>query len=283
MKNQLSLLLTFFLSGCLSINLLYKGDFELPDGTTGTVTFADAYPTKETAIGCGLTFWLYGGWCWTYVLMPYESHREALRNDVRATLTKTFKQPATITGGNVIFRGWQPNDLTKHIEINEPVKKVSQNADKPVNQEIENSRTIIFTRENHHNYFDRKRTYRLTFPFILGLGLAVEEPFFSKLDIELGIGGTALHSPGQTNESYNNSFAYLNTKYILDSSNTFVLKAGFAAVKVADKYYGGPGMDAIKGGIVLDLKIDNGYGLQFIHIPETDDRPLNLGLITYQL
>jgi hypothetical protein len=75
-KFFISLSLAVSLSGCTTVLLKYDSSIQLRDNKEVYYTFEKPINISGTAIGCYLTFFMYGGWCWSYFLVPFEQDRK---------------------------------------------------------------------------------------------------------------------------------------------------------------------------------------------------------------
>lgn len=283
MKKIFFMLLLTLSASCTHVTLRYSSNLETRSGATGTVRYTQSYPTYETAIGCALSFFIYGGWCWYYVGMPGDSQRERIKADTEDYLSAQFKEPFTLGRASVTNLGWGYQDASVSLKLvgaeeeeeeDDDNVKESRAAKKPAKKE-----TVTVVNENPsrtaRNYLDRKHTIKLLFPYFLGIGLATENPVNEKVDLELGFAGTV--------GAENNTALYVQTKYIISAKTDYHLKFGVVGMKVFAESFGGREYKYASGGIVVDYLSYSGRGLQFMHIPNIKGKILNIGMLTISL
>ncbi|MFN7130695.1 MAG: hypothetical protein ACK4N5_01350 [Myxococcales bacterium] len=52
------------------------------------------YPTHGTAVACFLTVVFYGGACWAYLAMPYDSHEAQAKSDAKQEIRSRYGERA---------------------------------------------------------------------------------------------------------------------------------------------------------------------------------------------
>lgn len=79
------------LSGCISMNLQYTAEVE-QGGKELSAVYQDTVSTTGHALACVLTGFLYGGWCWAYLAMPFAGTEEDFRMEARARIKEKLRK-----------------------------------------------------------------------------------------------------------------------------------------------------------------------------------------------
>jgi hypothetical protein len=78
---------------------------------THEVIYEESVDTTFHAVACIATGLFYGGWCWTYFLMPYSWQEAELRDSARAAIRKRFKgKKPRLLDGRTTRVGWHWDD-----------------------------------------------------------------------------------------------------------------------------------------------------------------------------
>lgn len=110
------------LCGCTSMTLKYEADLETNGKMQGTVYATRTVDTTGHAVVCGVTFWIYGGWCWSYLFMPIPSQERELTQFVKRKVETDLHVAAYHLVDPQIFRqGWYVDDSDFHFKSLQPV------------------------------------------------------------------------------------------------------------------------------------------------------------------
>ncbi len=272
MRKILLAMLFILCAGCTHITLRYRANVDTYSGLTGQIRYTKSFDLHGSAIACGLTSWLYGGWCWYYANMPTSEQREAIKAEAEDYVAERTNEPFSLTGSSVVQLGWTKQETS-------PLLKLVKAEDIEQEEEKESSTSAVKKRLQPplRNHLERKHKIKLIMPYILGLGLAVENPVDEKVDLELGYGGTL-----NWNDE-NNTALYVQAKYLVAATSSYHLKMGYTGMKVFAESFGGYDFKYAANGFVIDYMSRDGTGYQFIHLPSIKGRTLNILMVTYVL
>lgn len=100
-------MLVVLVNQCTHVALNYDADVITADQQRATYRFSSSYPTNLGLL-CGVTFWFYGGLCWSFLLMPFDNHRALTEQDARRDLAQRFGAGGyQVQNSRVTMAGWQ--------------------------------------------------------------------------------------------------------------------------------------------------------------------------------
>lgn len=77
-----------------------KGDLQ-------TYVYGESVNVAGHGLGCIVTGWYYGGWCWAYLMMPFQSDRYEIASHARLSLRANHKgAPYTVVDESTEVVGW---------------------------------------------------------------------------------------------------------------------------------------------------------------------------------
>ena len=98
------------------MHLQYRADIQTDRGLAH-YTYDRSYSISGTAIGCGFTGIMWGGWCWAYYGKPYGSEADKFTNDAASELRDKYQIANFEIKWSIIERhGW--NEISPRSEIN---------------------------------------------------------------------------------------------------------------------------------------------------------------------
>ncbi len=94
MQKILVLLLALSVFSCSTVRLNYRGDIAAKDGSIKLdathISYTRSYDLNSQPILCAVTAMYYGGFCWGYLLMPYDSQKLTIYEDVIDYLDEVY-------------------------------------------------------------------------------------------------------------------------------------------------------------------------------------------------
>lgn len=96
------------ITGCSTVRLKYEADYKVTgQQQTNRMVYENDYSAGYLRWACVLTGWIWGGACWGYLAMPFESQKKEVRKDARKKLlTETKLSAVDIHNGSIERAGW---------------------------------------------------------------------------------------------------------------------------------------------------------------------------------
>ncbi|HET9237718.1 MAG TPA: hypothetical protein VFO10_10725 [Oligoflexus sp.] len=191
-----------FLLQCTHGTYKYAGQFYSSDGQLrGSFDAVHVQPHYSNAAGCALTFFAYGGWCWSYLFEPTSGVALSAYEATQAELSAKFGRAIMLSPIPPVLLNWgqgiQPHinyQLTQGKEIaastKAPATEPAAAAPEPEKPQGTpeygriNPADNVASRSNLQN----QTGVKLLLPFVLGLGLGFEYVSPFKTSVEVGAG-----------------------------------------------------------------------------------------------
>ncbi|HYX37688.1 MAG TPA: hypothetical protein VE954_31695 [Oligoflexus sp.] len=261
MRSKLAIfLLVPFLMQCTHVTYRYTGEFQTQDGSTqGRFTSIQSTPLYGTATGCVLTFWVYGGFCWGYVLAPTSSDKRMVRLKTEDALMQALGKPVYIPLSPIAIEAWvQSEESVNYFLVKDssaPAAPTESVADEPGTLVEVPVKPIL---EHHQN-----APIKLLFPYMTGVGLSYEWTSPWKLSFEAG---AVVHIA-------NTRGLFAEVKFPIASSHTEVLKLGLVGAQIEqrkfdyrlDKYYY---LVEKSTGLILEMESDHMPSFQLLYFTD---------------
>lgn len=226
-----------FLLQCTHGTYKYAGQFYSNDGQLrGSFDAIHVQPHYSNAAGCALTFFAYGGWCWSYLFEPTSGVALSAYEATQTELSAKFGRPIMLSPIPPVLLNWgqgiQPHINYQLTQGKEIAAQAKPPVTEPVAPEPEKPQTPQGTPEygrinpadslaSHENQ-QLQSGVKLLFPFVLGLGLGFEYVSPFKTSVELGVGIVVGNHRG----------LFQQIKHPLVRTRYNVLKAGVASAQL---------------------------------------------------
>ena len=101
--------------GCTHVRLGLDAQYQTPKNS-GHINHEESVDTSWHALGCSLSFPLLGGWCWSYLFMPFSGQAEELVHHGQEALEKELGQKSTVfTPYNIYRYGYYQEEASSFI------------------------------------------------------------------------------------------------------------------------------------------------------------------------
>jgi hypothetical protein len=221
-----------FLLQCTHGTYKYAGQFYSNDGQLrGSFDAIHVQPHYSNAAGCALTFFAYGGWCWSYLFEPTSGVALSAYEATQTELSAKFGRPIMLSPIPPVLLNWgqgiQPHinyQLTQGKDIATESKAPAPEPEKPQDPQEKVNYGRINPADNvaGHSNLQLQSGAKLLFPFVLGLGLGFEYVSPFKTSVELGVGIVAGNHRG----------FFQQVKHPLIQTRYNILKVGAAVAQL---------------------------------------------------
>lgn len=260
-KRLTTFLFTPLLLQCTHASIRYTGEFETQDGTSrGRFTSIQNTTHYGKSIGCALTFWIYGGFCWGYILVPSADDKRMVRRNTEDALAHALGKPVHIPLSPIALEAWEksPESVKYFLKKEEPSPK-SGNEDAVAEADTESTEIEIPKKPMMER--QQAAPLKLLVPFMTGIGLAYEWQSPWKLSLEAGAAVHIAKTRG----------LFAEMKYPIASNNAEVLKIGLVGAQIEqsqqdrrrEKY--GYYLVERSAGVMLELESDYLPPFQFLY------------------
>ena len=113
--------------GCTHVRLGLDAQYQTSQND-GYINHEESFDTSWHALGCSLSFPLLGGWCWSYLFMPFSGQADELRHHGQGALENELGQKSTVfTPYNIYLSGYFQDEPSSFIsETNEVLSSVNE-------------------------------------------------------------------------------------------------------------------------------------------------------------
>jgi len=105
-KSLLLTVVTMNLVACSTIRLNYDAKVKNDKGETARYNYQKSYKITASAIVCGVTAVIYGGWCWSYLFRPFANDITNVSTDASIDL-ETKHAGYHVVSENVTRESWK--------------------------------------------------------------------------------------------------------------------------------------------------------------------------------
>lgn len=273
------LLMVPLLLQCTHATLRYTGEFQTQDGSArGRFTSIQTTSLYGTTVGCALTFWIYGGFCWAYAMVPTGEDKRMVREKTEDALAQALGQPVYIPLSPLALQEWdESEESVTYYLLKDPAPSTAPGAgpadEPPTPIEAQLAKKPMVERQ-------RESPFKLLYPFMTGIGLAYEWSSPWNVSLEAGAAVHLARTRG----------LFLEAKYPIASSHHEVLKVGVAGVQLEQPQYGndrkenGYYLTERSAGVMLELESDLMPSFQFIYLNRQETQIIEAILnVTYRI
>ncbi|WP_141733553.1 hypothetical protein [Oligoflexus tunisiensis] len=256
-------LLTPLLMQCTHASFRYTGEFETQDGTArGRFTSIQNTTHYGKSIGCALTFWMYGGFCWGYMLVPSTLDKRTVRRNTEDALAHALGKPVHIPLSPIALEGWEKSpESVNYFLVKESSAPASGTANDNESRNAVEEPTPIEIPKKPMMERQKAAPLKLLLPFMTGMGLAYEWQSPWKFSLEAGGAAHITNTRG----------LFAEVKYPIASSNSEVLKLGLVGAQIEQRQQGwkrekyGYYLVERSAGIMMEMESDYLPPFQFLY------------------